>query len=346
MAKIDCPRGSIVALNPPGSQRLYLWTSIGTPALLFSSLNSSVNVQNLLAKVNCSANISTISSSIYSNLVQAPLYSFALFLSSIVEFDDSFGSAQYGGASLSSIQLSSSQWNQSLSDESSTTFTTNDGVVQLIITQHGDTGRDSYNPFLAFNEQSASVSLQISNYYYNGSSSKLAAQLVIACSNADLALTSATSIDDEYTPTVFVRDEIRAGGQGFVFWKPVAFGSLDRQTSNDTFAMPTDLSPSLPISTLAGSVAAAFFPPSSTQIRQTFVSFGEKKDDTFNFNYIAWSFIVGLGQPVEESFSSTLLLTIFITNGLPLLAFIFGGGYLGYKKWCARPADYQPLHIQ
>ena len=106
-----------------------------------------------------------------------------------------------------------------------------------------------------------------------------------------------------------------------MFWKPVAFGALDRwdskstacpalslvlnysvssaqhyrSTDNDTFAMPTDMSGLLPSAVLAQSIGASFFPPSS-YIRQTFVSFGEKKDEVYNFPYVTWSFVVGLGS--------------------------------------------------
>lgn len=167
-ASIDCPQGSVILTNPTGTSRIYIWSNIETPTLLFASMNSSIDVATIISKINCSSNISAISSEIYHMLPQPVSYSFATLLPYIVEFDDGSGSGLYGGSSLSAANLSHASWNMSLFDGSVATMLTADGLLELIVTSHDVSGRDAFNPFLAFNEQSASVSLVVSNYNYTG----------------------------------------------------------------------------------------------------------------------------------------------------------------------------------
>ena len=167
-ASIDCPQGSVILTNPTGTSRIYIWSNIETPTLLFASMNSSIDVETIISKINCSSNISAISSAIYHVLPKPVSYSFATLLPYIVEFDDGSGSGLYGGSSLSAANLSHASWNMSLFDGSAATMLTADGLLELIVTSHDVSGRDDFNPFLAFNEQSASVSLVVSNYNYTG----------------------------------------------------------------------------------------------------------------------------------------------------------------------------------
>lgn len=333
-AVLQCPHGALLAvITDKAPNVLQLWTSVQSPAVFFASFEHPA-VLPPVATMNCSTLAQNLTASMQA---LKPTYMHATALPFVVEFDDSNGNGIFNNDAPSlTSPLSTQAWTFAM-DDTVVNFTTYDGVVQVQLYSHDASGRDAFNPYLLFDPLSVSVAFTVNNYSYTFANGKLAANLLFASSAADFVLSSGESVDDEYTPTVFKRNDVRASNLSFTNWKPVAFGDDSRDTSNDTFASPSSLSDPLPATALSTTLFGALFDASSVHVFQTNVSFGEPKDDAYQFPYITWSFVVGLGVPQEETFSSQLLTTIFVTNGLPALAFIFGGIYLAYKRMSAKP---------
>lgn len=163
VAFLNCSTGSVMLVNPPQTSRLFIFSTIGSPVLIVSSLNASVNTSLLLSGISCSQNVSTMSSLLKGRL--STTFSLAVSLPVLAEFDDD-GSGAYPGKSILSLRKNAPLW-ASFWDQTSATFESLDGVVQLIVVSHSVSGRDVYNPFLAYNDQSCSVDLVINGFNYS-----------------------------------------------------------------------------------------------------------------------------------------------------------------------------------
>lgn len=151
-------------LSPPQTTRLFVFSTIGSPALIVSSLNRSIDVSPLLKAISCSQNISNMSSALVRKI--QPRFSMAVTLPALAEFVDD-GSGAYPGKMAEPLRRNNPLWAAPSWDQSSVTFNSADGVVQLSVVCHSTGGRDTYNPYLAFNDESCSVDLVINGFNYS-----------------------------------------------------------------------------------------------------------------------------------------------------------------------------------
>lgn len=152
------------------------------------------------------------------------------------------------------------------------------------------------------------------------------------------------SLDDEYSPGVFNIDMIttnlsRVNSTGaYVQWRPVCYLTSDLDITYSTFPHVNTTFEELHYldDSIKKSLAYAVFGEdiiNSLVSTKSVIAFGQSKDGFYTgSNYTTWTLAYGIGSPPAESFSNTVILIISLGSGIPLLVFIMGGTYVGYRK--------------
>eukprot|EP00048_Salpingoeca_helianthica_P024212 m.30558 g.30558 ORF g.30558 m.30558 type:complete len:478 (+) comp9251_c0_seq1:829-2262(+) len=326
------------------SDTKFIYSTYGIPSFQMVVLKKATTLPDLKG-FSCAFGPANFSGTLLAQMGSEVANAFGILIPVVYEFSDWSGSASYSDSTLiQTVSLVNKLNNLSASDNSTWADigSSTDFVYDIFFNTHASSGTDHYNPSLPYDAQSASVAFSINGFPYNGTTSKLAVPVYIASTFADLGLATKQSIDDEYAPTVFLRTELTSGSDAYMFWKPVAYGGSDRDPANSTFALPSGLGAGN-ASLIQQSLAAAFL-GAATYTGATTVSFGEKGDKTYNFGYLTWAFVFGTGKPVEQGLSASLIVTILVANGLPVLALLVGSVYMVYKRFPRK--NYSPLNIQ
>lgn len=170
-----------------------------------------------------------------------------------------------------------------------------------------DDGRLGYFPKSLFSNTSTTFDFAFTNFQYsniskcgpktdstNCSRLILKMHLVHGPNTLNGTLISNFSLDDEYTPSVFLTKGYLFGNQpsvspGYLQWKPISYLSDGRQS---TSSQQANMVTSMNVNTLPDSLASALFgndPDEKINVTTIYLVFGTEGDDNnMNPKYLTW----------------------------------------------------------
>ncbi|KAK3885826.1 hypothetical protein Pcinc_009989 [Petrolisthes cinctipes] len=168
----------------------------------------------------------------------------------------------------------------------------------------------------------------------------------------DIQLHQSTSLDDENSPGVFHLDEMTTkqsrdhkGSGGYLQWRPVSYLSDEKDINDATEPKLDTLAPlpkpvTLPLrASLAYAVLGEKMFQGDLSLASTTVSFGQPGDGFYTeSNFTSWTVAVGEGEAPVEGFSTMIIVVISLGVGIPLIIFIVGGAFIGYRKCRREPS--------
>ncbi|XP_064112960.1 glycosylated lysosomal membrane protein A-like [Macrobrachium nipponense] len=238
--------------------------------------------------------------------------------------------------------------------------------ISIKVTAYGEDGRSSALPHLIHTPNSGQIGIILDHLILNvtnEASNEEGAAPISGFSNPRWAMDlvffsmehrdsikkgfeyeTVKSLDDEYSPGVFNIDMIttnlsRVNSTGaYMQWRPVCYLTSDLDITYSTFPHVNTTFEELNYldDSIKKSLAYAVFGEeiiNSLVSTKSVIAFGQSKDGFYTgSNYTAWTLAYGIGSPPTESFSTTVILIISLGSGIPLLVFIMGGTYVGYRK--------------
>lgn len=211
-------------------------------------------------------------------------------------------------------------------------------------------GRDKPWPSLHHNANSSQLRVWLDGVTPRGNDSRFALEFQsVGESGFEGRVDVHSSIDDEYTPSIFkvsqwVASPVNSSGVwGYNQWKPVAYRKPEPVFEDAT---PCKHSQLVSVNRIPRSgLVQAYF----TDDPQTYglnISFGIAKDPVFysNTKYVSWTVLVGLGEPPADSFSTLIIIIIAVGLGIPLVIIIVGGLFVWIRKRMSHSSGYEPIN--
>uniref|UniRef100_A0A8C1NIA2 Glycosylated lysosomal membrane protein n=1 Tax=Cyprinus carpio TaxID=7962 RepID=A0A8C1NIA2_CYPCA len=211
-------------------------------------------------------------------------------------------------------------------------------------------GREKVWPSLRHNANSSQLRVWLDGMTPRGNHSRFALEFQsVADSGFEGRVDVHSSIDDEYTPSIFkvsqwVSSPVNSSGVvGYNQWKPVAYRKPQPVFEDAT---PCKHSQLVSVNRIprSGLVQAYFTDHPHTSGLN--ISFGIDKDPVFysNSKYISWTVLVGLGEPPADSFSTLIIIIITVGLGTPLAIIIVGGVFVWIRKRMSNSSGYEPIN--
>ncbi|KAH3833721.1 glycosylated lysosomal membrane protein-like [Dreissena polymorpha] len=376
-----CDNLSIAHISAEGDSDAlhYLVTSLGMPTVLVAKTDPGADVtidwEKLLSQ-NDTVRKNAIT-------ITKKKYSFSVMFTKLIDYNDTKDTAD-----MTKYDATSTVWNiydlkdfvwanlSEVSDTADNTVTLkassssvinpipwmNNGTFSIKLNAFGSHGREDQLPHMQYNENLTQFDLTIDDLGTNLVNSRFGVEVLIVGENNEAMIVNSTkSIDDEYSPGVFLiynwYTRLTTLDTGFLQWKPVCYQALARARDAATGMKYYQLQNASQSNQddLMNTIAYAYFTDmASTNIKAQNFSFGIGKDGGYNkAKVITWSGSIGHGKPPEDSVSVVVLIIILAGLGVPVLIIIFGGVYVCIKKRRRNTArqlvsvqsnGYQPLH--
>ncbi|XP_068220183.1 glycosylated lysosomal membrane protein A-like [Palaemon carinicauda] len=243
---------------------------------------------------------------------------------------------------------------------------TNGTKISIKVIVYGEDGRSPILPHLIHTPDSAQFGIILDHLLFNNtnktsdeegaapnfgfSKARWAMDLVLfSMEHRDVIeegfqYVSVKSLDDEYSPGVFDIDSITTNLSrvnntgGYMQWRPVCYLTSDLDVSYSTLPHVDTTFKELEQldDPIYKSLAYAVFGDNLIEklvSTKSIIAFGQSKDGFYTgSNYTSWTFAYGIGSPPTESFSEMVILIISLGSGIPLIVFLMGGTYVGYRK--------------
>uniref|UniRef100_A0A8D2KW07 Glycosylated lysosomal membrane protein n=1 Tax=Varanus komodoensis TaxID=61221 RepID=A0A8D2KW07_VARKO len=334
----------------------YIWSTIGAPTVLLVYTGST----NSALHVNWTALLSpSPSGAIRVEPATSILYSTAVFeyngtktsdLSKVDagDFYPTYDLARFTWDSLDG-RLNKSTLTatfQGVSSDPGTAFW--NGSISFQVTAYKESGRDASLPRLLHTANSSKVEFVMSGVSPRGNHSRFALEVVTVEERGwRRQLRAVSSIDDEYSPTIFeVALRARPVSPGFLQWKTAAYSSRHAEridtvqcryyplrTANRTVPRP--------------SIALAYFGQELERdhaVAAVNISFGSEDDEAYQEKgYLSWSALIGFGEPPMDSFSPLVIAILAVALGAPVVLLVVGSLAVlavGNK----RHSEYEPIN--
>ncbi|XP_067832015.1 glycosylated lysosomal membrane protein [Heptranchias perlo] len=327
----------------------YLWSTLGAPTVLLvytSSPSSSLHINWTRLELR------DPSSAVRIQPPKSVVYSTAVIFSRLFEYDDVKDTADLSQTPDSSFyptyQLEDFTWDDvnatlnhsaltaQLRGRNATGQLFDNGSIAFRISAFEGSGRDPDLPHLLHTANSSQLDFVIDGLEPRGNKSRFGLELIaLEAEGVRREVRVCTTIDDEYTPSIFQTDKLVAvTGNGsdvlsYLQWKPVAYSSPKAARADSMpsrhYSLRRGRNQSLP----ASSIAYAFFGPDlrgGSHVSAMNVSFGIAGGELYNSTrYISWSSLIGYGDPPQDSFSVLVIAIMAVALGLPVLLVLLGG---------------------
>ncbi|XP_077086301.1 glycosylated lysosomal membrane protein isoform X2 [Siphateles boraxobius] len=224
------------------------------------------------------------------------------------------------------------------------------GSLCLKLSVFESAGRDGAWPSLLHNANSSQLHVWLDGLTPRGNRSRFALEFQsVADSGFQGRVDVRSSIDDEYTPSIFkVFDWVSlplnsSSVWGFSQWKPVAYR---KATPVFEDATPCRNSPLVSVSRVPPSALVQAFFTHEPQTHGLNISFGVDKDPVLysDTGYISWTVLMGMGKPPADSFSTLIIIIIAVGLCTPLAIIIVGGVFVCVRKRMTRSSIYEPIN--
>ncbi|NXX83676.1 GLMPB protein, partial [Urocolius indicus] len=340
----------------------YVWSSIGAPTVLLVATESSgsslrINWTRLLSPTPAGA--------IWIDPPSSVIYSTAVVFTKVFEYTEAKPQAEQ--LFYPTYDLSDFSWdsvNDTLNHTALTAQFTgvpatdpsgsfSNGSLSFQVTAYEASGRDKLLPRLLHTANSSKVEFVLSGVAPRGNSSRFALE-VAALDGPGPArrLRSRSSIDDEFTPTIFQMLSLQAEAPNssstlsFLQWKATAYGSWaprredviqcrcqGLQAANWTLSVPT--------------IARAYFGEgtgSTYTVSAVNISFGGEDGQVYQEKrFLRWSALLGFGQPPEDTFSPLVISIMAVALGTPVLLLLLGSCLLLVAQRKSY-SEYEPIN--
>ncbi|KAL1117955.1 hypothetical protein AAG570_004266 [Ranatra chinensis] len=284
---------------------------------------------------------------------QLPTTVFAFVIDKLIEFTDvnNTGRMDEMRSDVRISRLDMLEWTLATLDNSSTSFEGRfkpkgtPGLVTIKLNAFGEEGHGDLLPHLYHSSNSSQVDIvldSVPNSFHgepHAHTRRLALKLVAAAAPAHspVRIVARRSLDDEHSPGVFEVTEVLASNRhsdfgGYLQWKNVSYNWAEGRTMTNSTVLQNYAVALASESDVGGTLVGALLgsPVNGSDMTPvTFsafnVSIGAKDDNYYTkTNYATWTLLVGVGQPVEEQFSTIILAILIVGLGLPTLLIIFG----------------------
>uniref|UniRef100_A0A6I8SGL0 Glycosylated lysosomal membrane protein n=2 Tax=Xenopus tropicalis TaxID=8364 RepID=A0A6I8SGL0_XENTR len=326
-----------------GSTIHYVWSTLGTPAVLLIYSESETSQ----LRVNWSKLLSPEPQGALSVEPAASVrYATAILFTRIFEYQDVNNTANFSGTDekyfYPPYDLSRLRWENANASVNATSLSANltsdpssfqNGSVSFRISAYSTAGRDTSSPRLRHTANCTKLEFLLAGIRPRGNNSRFALEMATVEQEGGKKMQSVRSIDDEYTPSVFemmqlVPDAPNSSlARGFLQWKSVAYGSPNGTRAD---ILPCQLYPLRPVNATfpAGSIAHAYFGDAlgdAYNLEAFNISFGIADGDFYDKNqFLSWSALIGYGDPPRDSFSILVICIMAVALGTPLLLLIIG----------------------
>jgi len=287
-----------------------------------------------------------------------PKYVYGVVIDKMIEFNDDadtgFLNATYDNSSYVSL-LDTKNFNWSLTNLTNTSgeatltvvatgFKDNlskvekNGTVQIVVSAFGEAAHGEPLPHLLHSGNATQVDIILDSLTTQYKHSRFGLSFITVSSDLSNSTVPAVqhrkTLDDEHAPGVFTIVELltpavsSGGSGGYMQWRPTVYTSASRDmTASTETAQYGVVAPEDPVALLNHTLLFSAF---GSQIPDmltlaTNITFGEAGDGFYKKNqYIAWTMLVGYGQPPEEHFSMLVTLVLLIGLGLPAILILIG----------------------
>ncbi|XP_057898818.1 glycosylated lysosomal membrane protein [Melospiza georgiana] len=338
----------------------YVWSSIGAPSVLLVATRSPssalrVNWTQLLSPSPAGA--------VWIDPPDSVVYSTAVVFTKLFEFSEA---KPLGELFYPTYDLSEFSW-ESLNHSLNHTALTAElrgvpasdpggafanGSLAFRVTAYEGSGRAVRLPRLLHTADSSQLQFVLAGVLPRGNGSRFVLQLAaLEPPGAQRRLRARSSIDDEYTPSVFQELSLVAeppNGTGsalsFLQWKAAAYGSPSPRREDGVRCRAGRLraaNGSLP----AAAVPRAFFGDGPAALSLLNVSFGGEEGHVYQERrYLSWSVLLGFGEPPRDSFSPLVISIAAVALGAPLAVLLLGGCLLLLLARRRRYSEYEPIN--
>ncbi|NXX46639.1 GLMPB protein, partial [Tricholaema leucomelas] len=231
------------------------------------------------------------------------------------------------------------------------------GSLAFRVTAYEGGGRDRSLPRLLHSANSSKVEFILAGLAPRGNSSELLLEVAaVEEVGVEQRLSSGSSSDDEYSPSVFqtlsllAQPRAPAGAHSsalsFLHWRAAAYSSPSPRRQDGLECHPRGLQAAnwtLP----ANSLLRAYFGEgigTTYTVSALNISFGGQQGELYQERrYLSWSALLGFGQPPKDLPSPLVISITALALGTPLLLLLLGSCLL----LCARrkgTSDYQPIN--
>ncbi|KJE96664.1 hypothetical protein CAOG_06951 [Capsaspora owczarzaki ATCC 30864] len=349
------------------------WSSLGSAPSLAVAYHPNASDPGTVPTIDCDA-LARFDAAKAITFGTQPSFMSAVVIDKLIEFDDKGQTGLYDPPSTrtcSVLDLTSLTWESQLTVPKNKPFTTTavasylskytNITVQFTVTP--STFRNGNPPGDLISENAVKIDLFVSNFTYTKSCSnttKLAAGLVFADGNGPVAtpnqlvMSAPSSIDDEYTPTIFHMVQIDVppakvypqSTHGFLSWKPIAFTDTGRSIANGGFArtINDEFNPFNPNDTLPQSVPSLLLDGRLRDLRTANISFGTPEDGIYQPPVLLWGLSIGIGAAPTDDISVAVLLAISFGFGVPGVLLIVGSIITFFRRARARRSGYTAIN--
>lgn len=361
-----------IAANGSRDTIHYVYSSNGLPSVLVARTGTDSKLQ-----LDCwrfhSNNASSVAESVqFSHPPDAVMVLLFNRLFQYVDKDDTADMDDYRQSNSSwfdSYDLSAASWQDLTFDNVShtVTYTTNNdshsilpllanGSLSFKFHVFADRGYGSELPHLGYNENTTHVDVVLDRLRSNDSQSRFAVELVLVAGGTlagEMSMSQQDTLDDEHSPGSFHSVDwlvkTPGGSSGAFFsWKPTCYTTRSRKVGSSVRVRDYGLHHvDSEESVNSSGLALAFFGSldNRTHVRASNVSFGGPKDKQY-YNvtqYSAWTFAVGLGAPLTDSFSLLLIVVFAVCVGILLLVIVASFVYIVLRRLCGRHRGYAEI---
>eukprot|EP01136_Pigoraptor_vietnamica_P023719 Opistho-1_new@76123 len=279
-------------------------------------------------------------------------YLASVVFDSVFEFLDHDDTARfipfYGNALVESRSLAGRAWNCSMATMPSPVLVAKTDNFTITLTVPFASGRSPIPPRRILQTNSTQITVE-TLAFSSVDKAKVGVNvtLVGAAAQAIVPLVS-TTIDDEYTPSIFQTVKVLLPHPGFAVggyaqWKPCAYFGPTRKAGDRTRAEFVEeiyaTTPPVPLSPEGGgSVWGA-----NATGRSMLVAFGSPEDKDYNPVYVAWELSLGYGNTGKDELSGLVIAIIACCVGIPFAVIIGGIAFSFVRSRLGRVQSYTAI---
>ncbi|XP_075226658.1 glycosylated lysosomal membrane protein B-like isoform X2 [Lycorma delicatula] len=330
----------------------HIWDFTDSPSLLLVH-----TFQGSLLNISWDKYLETDGVSV--NFSEPPLYIFGVVIDKVFEFNDvnDVGRLNISNNDSNYIHLMNTRdfhWklSQSLVNDTDTALLSiegkrhgtkhnTSGIIRITMGAYGGSEHGSILPHLLHSSNSSQMDITLENMPSRFQYSRYGISLVTITSdnsNSSMKLNVRKILDDEHDPGVFTIVEITSPESqkvqhdnffdgGYLQWRPVVYTATTRDATYSVDSLQYDVTAVFDNIRLSNTLFYKLFGDNLSEhsICTTNVTFGGAGDIFYNkTDFASWTFVAGIGQPIEEKFSMLVILIVAIGLGVPVLLIILG----------------------
>ncbi|XP_050840266.1 glycosylated lysosomal membrane protein isoform X2 [Serinus canaria] len=348
------------AVGPEDSLH-YVWSSIGAPSVLLVATRS----PNSALRVNWTQLLSpSPAGAIWIDPPDSVLYSTAVVFTKLFEFSEAKPSEELFYPTYDLSEFSWDSLNHTLNHTALTAELRGvpatdpggafaNGSLAFRVTAYESSGRAVPLPSLQHTPGSSQLQFIVAGVAPRGSGSRFRLQLAtLEPPGAARHLRARSSIDDEYTPSVFQVLSLQAeppnssSPLSFLQWKAAAYGSPSPRREDGIGCRAGGLHVASGTPPGTPPVLRAFFGDSlATSTASVLnVTFGGEEGHVYQERrYLSWSVLLGFGEPPRDTFSPLVISITAVALGTPLAMLLLGSCLLLLAQR-RRYSEYEPIN--